>query len=538
MPKIAIISPREYGIPLETTSFRIRMPIYGVISLASFLRSEGHVVKVFCELSGAKVDWKDIANADYVFFSFLSFCAHRAYEMATRIKNNYKAIVVMGGSHPSVMPEDCLRFCDYVIRNEGEKVAKELLDYLADEKRGDISLIKGISYRNKNNQVIHNPDQIFDQDISSAVDMSIIPQYSSQRLWWNIRDTIANGMPRVPMPVIQASRGCNAHCKFCVVRYQLGITHRKRPIDTVFQEIDQCFKLFKNPYFLFADNDWSIDEDFAVEFFERLLKEYKSKLRPYVFARVQVFQNQRFLKILEKFEHATLGVGFESLHNENLQNFNKSQTITDINQAIATINRYKIHLNGLFIFGNDYDTPQTVRETVDYCIKNGLFSVGLFSIYDFPGRQKVLRQPQMIQDHHFIHKDFRFYNLNFVVNYPKLMRPSVLQECIMNGYKQFNDRSANSMYQFLPTRPTLKRYIEYLQKIEKNYYTSEGLRIDHRLLERDVNSLEEKIPITCRRSEIYIESGKFIINNLFRRVSWRLLIGMLLHRESPSSKLD
>ena len=57
MAKIVIIYPREKNPPLEIQSFRARMPRYGVLSVASYLKVHGHSVRIFCDLTGDRVDW-------------------------------------------------------------------------------------------------------------------------------------------------------------------------------------------------------------------------------------------------------------------------------------------------------------------------------------------------------------------------------------------------------------------------------------------------------------------------------------------------
>ncbi|HPM77597.1 MAG TPA: radical SAM protein [bacterium] len=525
MASIVIISPREKNPPLETTSFRIRMALHGVIAVGSALEARGHRVRIFCELSGARVDWEIVRRADYVCFSFLSFCAKRAYAMADRVRQECKLPVIMGGSHPSVMPEDCLNHCDYVVRNEGEQALAELIEAL--ENGNDPTPIKGLTFRDAQGRLIHNEDQPMNADFSRPLNLDLIPEYGTRGFWWNLKDALDNGMPRVPMPVVQASRGCPENCKFCVVKYQLGSRYRKRPIEVVLNEIEQYGKRFQTPYFMFVDNDMSVDPQFTKTLLLTILERYGTSLRPYVFSRIDIYKNDELLRILEQFDHATLGVGVESLSDDSLRDLNKRQSREDIFTAIAALRRYKISVNGLFMFGTEYDTPETIRQTVDYCIESGFFSVGLFAIYDFPGRESLLGQPQMIADHLFIHRDWRYYNLSFAVNYPRLMRPSQLQAGIFEGYKRFNDRSPDSMYQFMPTRRTAMKYLEYLRRVERPFYDAHDRRLEEKVAGRTLADMDAEVPIRVSQAEIYLETANFLARNLIRPISWKLLRGMM-----------
>jgi len=532
MAHIVIISPRDSSPPLETTSFRIRMSLYGVIAVGSYLETQGHKVTIFCELSGSTVDWEVVGEADYVCFSFLSFCAARAYEMAGHVKEKFRIPIIMGGSHPSVMPEDALEHADFVVRNEGEEAISALIAAL--ESGSDTTALPGISFRDSSGRAVHNPSHPFNADLSVPINMDLVPDFRSKGFLWSLKDAVANGMPRVAMPVIQASRGCPENCRFCVVKYQLGAGYRKRSIDVVLEEISSCLKVFRTPYFLFVDNDLSLDPDFATELFTQILRRHGRSMRPYVFCRIDVYKNEEFLKVFEQFDHAAIGVGVESIDNETLREMNKGQSAEEIMVALEQLRKYRISVNGLFIFGNENDTQDYIRRTVDFCIEQKFFSVGLFAIYDFPTRSSVLGQPQMVPDHLFIHRDWRFYNLNFAVNYPRLMRPSQLQQSIIDGYKKFSDKSSGSMVNFLPTRAAIKSYMEYLRKVEEPFYDSNDCRKDEKLMGRTIDDLARHVPLKVPSSVLYMETARFVAGNLFRGVTWKLLKGIVL----PSKTSD
>jgi len=534
MAKIVIIYPREKNPPLEIQSFRARMPRYGVLSVASYLKVHGHSVRIFCELTGDRVDWDALPQADYVCFSFLSFCASRAYDMAARVRKDYGRTVIMGGSHVSVMPEDALEHADYVVRNEGEEALLELIETL--ESGGSPASVQGISFRDKKGRPVHNKDRPFLEDISFSPDLDLLPQYRSKGLFWSLLDAMANGAPRVPMPVVQTARGCPANCRFCVVKYQLGHKYRKRPLEAILSEIDDYLVRFKNPYIFFVDNDLAVDSLFSCELLETLLKRYGTHLRPYVFCRIHVNTDHRLLSILEKFEHTTMGVGFEALRDMALDELGKGQKAEEIRRAVENIKRYRINIHGLFIFGGENDTEETIRRTVAFCLEQEFFNVGLTPLYDFPTRQALLGQPQMIPDHLFIHKDWRFYSGNFVIHFPRLMRPSELQQGILEAYKAFYRGSPDSMVPFMPTRPTVVRYIDYLKKIEAPYYDPDGKRIEDKLEGRLLKDLPPRVPVHVPPWALHLEASRFIFQNLFRGVSWRLLRGVLFPQNKDGRK--
>ena len=61
------------------------------------------------------------------------------------ITNNYDIPVVWGGVYPSLFPEDCLKFSDYVIVGEGEHALIEFANAIRDKQK--IHNIQNVGYR-------------------------------------------------------------------------------------------------------------------------------------------------------------------------------------------------------------------------------------------------------------------------------------------------------------------------------------------------------------------------------------------------------
>ena len=76
---------------------------------------------------------------------------------------NKKIDVVVGGTHPTVLPEETIKnkYFDYVVRGEGEYTFLDLLD----GKR--VENIQGLTYINKRGKVVNNPDRAFIDDLNS-----------------------------------------------------------------------------------------------------------------------------------------------------------------------------------------------------------------------------------------------------------------------------------------------------------------------------------------------------------------------------------
>jgi len=528
MAFIVIISPKDSNPPLEVTSFKVRMPRYGSLSIASYLANLGHEVRLFCEYTGSKIDWEVVGKADYICFSVMSFSARRACAMCDFARKRFGRPVIMGGSHASVLPEDALKHSDFVVRNEGEDSIVNLIDAL--ENKEDFSSIPGLSYLNNKGEPVHNPGPRFDTDLTIPINMDVLPEYRPLSIFGAFKDTLINGIPRFTMPIIQTSRGCPQKCRFCFVKYELGSSYRKRPLEVVLEEIDWYLKNFKSRYLFFVDNDLLLDSEYACTLFDNLLVKYGPKLRFFLFSRLESSKQDALLRILERFDRTTIGVGVESLRDSVLKQMCKGQTKGHVLESFERFKKYKIFLQALFIFGGEDDTIESIKSTVDFCIHQKVFNIGMCALNDFPTRQLVLSQPQMIPDHHFIHRDWRFFSGNFVIHFPKRMRPSRLQKAINDGYRHFYRHRPDVFYQFMPFNRTIKEYINFLQKNESDFYNRNDMRQDEKLSSRKYQDLKHHLSIRVSPFVRHAEACRFLAQNLIRGVSWDFFKSAILPR--------
>ncbi|MBM4259872.1 MAG: B12-binding domain-containing radical SAM protein [Deltaproteobacteria bacterium] len=148
-----------------------------------------------------------------------------ALEVAARTKRSTDAIVVMGGSHASAVPESLLLspHVDYVIRGEGERPMVELLRAL---ERGEaVDRVPNLAYK-RAGALVYNPiEDNFPIDALPAPDLN------------DCRATSYN-LAGKPMTFMITSRSCPHKCSFCSVHTTFGTEYRRRSLDSVLAEIE------------------------------------------------------------------------------------------------------------------------------------------------------------------------------------------------------------------------------------------------------------------------------------------------------------
>jgi radical SAM superfamily enzyme YgiQ (UPF0313 family) len=147
-----------------------------------------------------------------------------ALEVAARVKKQTSAIVVMGGSHASAVPESLLAspHVDYVIRGEGEKPLVEFLRCLINQSA--VEQVANLAYK-RDGGIIFNPIQD-----NFPIEELPIPDLSD---FAPATYTLAGK----PMTFMITSRSCPHKCSFCSVHTTFGTDYRRRSLENVLEEI-------------------------------------------------------------------------------------------------------------------------------------------------------------------------------------------------------------------------------------------------------------------------------------------------------------
>ena len=199
-------------------------------------------------------------SPDIFLVSYWTPMADAAHEIMRVIRNeNNKIKIISGGTHPSIFPEEALKYSDIAVKFEGEITITELIKALL--TKSDLSKVAGISYL-ENGKMIYTGDRDFVEELDSlpfpAWEFMPMENYNTQMH--------ATGGKRMP---VMCSRGCPYGCSYCVSPYFWKRKLRWRSYENVVDEIETIgIKL--NIYKIhFWDDNLFINPDYI----EKLCKE-------------------------------------------------------------------------------------------------------------------------------------------------------------------------------------------------------------------------------------------------------------------------
>ncbi len=380
------------------------MPRLGAVLLSTILRERGYEVKAFVE-DVAEPDWSFIENSDLVCISIITPTAIRSYKLGERLKS-LGMPVIMGGPHPTFLPEEALEHADFVIRGEGEHSLLELVEYLG---KGAPALtgIKGLSYRNRDGRIVHNPSREFIEDLDSLPE----PDFSLVHHW----------NPSNPYPV-STSRGCAHDCRFCSVIRMFGNTCRFKSVETTLRELKYVASVSKATTFIVDDN-FAAKKSRTKEILRGMISE-GIKMRWSAQVRTDVARDPELLRLIADSGCHTLGIGFESINPRTLEEYNKKQRPEDIISCIRAVKDHGIHIHGMFVLGADTDDVGTIYRTADFAKRSGIETIQFSILTPLPGTPLF---HDMMKNGRLFHKDWSKYDVQHVVFRPRLISPSTLQ---------------------------------------------------------------------------------------------------------------
>ncbi len=337
-------------------------------------------------------------DADVIALSVETFAARRAYDIARKYKTPSNRIV-MGGFHPSAVPEEALAFCDTVLVGDAEDTWPAFLE---DCQNG-------------------------------APKTTYISAHRHPLPKLDFNSPAFRGKKYHPIGLVQFSRGCRYHCDFCSVSSFYTAKVRQKSIETVVEEI----RHIKEKILFFIDDNLFLDEASALALFEAI-KPLKKKWACQI--SIDVATNDKLLSAMKESGCMLVMIGFESLSPANLRQMKKAANlqIDTYEKAIRNIYRHRMMIDAMFVLGYDSDTPASIEETLRFAKKHNFATANFNPLIPMPHTALYARlrdEGKLIYEKWWMERGYKYGDTVF---YPQGMTAKELQEGCKSARYRFN----------------------------------------------------------------------------------------------------
>ena len=337
--------------------------------------------------------------------------ARRAYEIAAEYRQR-GVPVVMGGFHPTLVPDECREHADAIVTGDAETIWPEVI---ADARGGRLKqrYCGGTEY----------------------------PQPGGVPT----RRDLFKGKGYLPVGLVQYGRGCRFACSFCAISTFFERTQCVRPVEDVIAEIrSQDRKLI-----FFVDDNLVSDHARAKELLRALIP---LKIRWVSQGSIDMTEDPELMDLVEASGCQGFVIGFESVDQGSVKGMSKA---CNLSKTFSGWDRYarqveilrKHHLQtwAAFTLGHDTDTVASIEETLHFAEEHKFCFAAFNILMPYPSTRLYRRLEEegrlLWGGKWWLHPEYRFNHAAFV---PKNMSPDELTDVVFRNRRRWN--SARSIF--------------------------------------------------------------------------------------------
>lgn len=366
--KVAFVTPASPRLKMATSSPPINLGI-----LAAVAREAGHEARIFDGVIGQDYKRDLIAwSPDVACITATTPQAPLAYSLCERLKDAVPTI--MGGIHPTVMPEEAAQHADAVVVGEGEAAMLELLGMVARKERPPR---------------ITEGKPVMDLDTIPAPAWDLIEVEKYMHAYDNASNAFPYGMGAgvIRLGNVLTSRGCaGGRCAFC------WNSHRTAPVrwnsaGRVVDDLKFLIDRYKINAAFFVDDEFVAHKP-RLEKIAALLKE--GGISPDFALGCQARSTSLDVgtcRLMKSMGFRFASVGFESGNGRVLSMLKCGITsIADNERALKNASEAGLMIGGSFIFGTPTETKAEMLDTLRFIEKHDeMVFIGINVLIPYPG---------------------------------------------------------------------------------------------------------------------------------------------------------
>ncbi len=301
--------------------------------------------------------------------------------VAAEIKKKYPdCFVLLVGTHPSALPEQCIQLdpsIDGVVIGEYDATIVDLATTL--ESGNSLKNVNGLAFRYQNNMVRNAArERIADLDSLPFVS-EVYHRYLDIK---NYFFAAAN----YPLVQIITGRGCPHRCFFCVYP-QVFHSHRYRvrSAENVLDEFEYIQKNMPQVKEVGIEDDcFTASPSHVRQICEGLIKR---DIRIKWYCNVRGDVKLDLLRLMKKAGCRLVTVGFESGDQTILDSMKKGIKLEKYLDFVKDVKKAGIMAHGCMMVGNPGDTRETLAASYEFAVKANCDSMQFYPLYVYPGTE-------------------------------------------------------------------------------------------------------------------------------------------------------
>ena len=313
-----------------------------------------------------------------------------AIYLSEYFKKNINIPISIIGSHVQALPLETLKkekSIDFVFTNVGVYALRNVLK-IKNFSSDNLSKIKGIAYRNKDNIFINEPESIvpnekMDTDLPGYA-WDLLP-YKNKPLdlyrapMWHAEYDFKK---RTPYASLQTSLGCQFGCNFCMINIinrddndEIGVASNYSKMrfwstEFIIKEFDKLIDMGVKTIRI-VDEMFLLNPKYYIPLCEQLAQRNKDdSLRIWSYSRIDTVKRPEILELVRKAGIKWLALGIESGDKSVRLEVDKGKfEDVDVRKVIQKVHDADINVMANYIFGLPGDTKETIKKTFELSLE-------------------------------------------------------------------------------------------------------------------------------------------------------------------------
>ncbi len=297
------------------------------------------------------------------------------------------ALTIIGGPHPTAMPEESMRFfsntLDFAFRSEAEEGLLALLTLIESEgvTNESLSKVKNLIWRN-GDQIVANPvTYIADVGKLGMPAWELMPPDTYPK------SPFSAFYKRFPVAPIITSRGCPYKCTYCQASLMSGKRMRYRPVSLVVEEIRYLQENYGVKEFQIIDDNFTLNRKYVMDFCNAIISN-----------RIDITWtcpngvrldtlNDEMIEAMKSSGCYIISAGIESGSDRILKYVKKHETTDIMMNSVRMIQKHGIDVVGFFILGFPTESVEEMRKTIKFSKDLGLLRANFLLFHPIPGTE-------------------------------------------------------------------------------------------------------------------------------------------------------